>query len=247
MLSILKRLIAAGVKNQIKANIPRKFSVKDSYSQCGEDLLVEFLLEIIDGPRARTYLDLGANHPFKLSNTALFYLQGGSGILVEPDPYLAKVLSRKRPKDIVIQKGIHFEGADHADFFIMEPPTLSTFSQWEMERYVKMGHALQKTANVALENVNSILSMKAHFDFMTIDIEGLDGEVLRSIDWQRHRPTSVCVETLTYERNNAPRKIAEIHDYMIKQGYMLYADTYINSIFVDCGKWELRWANSTGR
>ena len=237
----MKRFLTLEVKNKIKAHIPRVFSLKNSYSQCGEDLIVAFLLDSMDGPRARTYLDLGANHPFKLSNTAHFYRQGGRGILVEPDPYLAKVLSRARPKDVVIQKGVHIEGLDRADFFIMEPPTLNTFSKVEMERYVAMGHALRKTVTVALENVNTILSMSQALDFMTIDIEGMDAEVLRAIDWQVHRPTCICVETLTYEKNNEPRKITEIIDYMVKQGYMLYADTYINSIFVDMDPWNRRY------
>jgi FkbM family methyltransferase len=240
MLTLFKRFLTQEVKNKIKANIPRIFSVKNSYSQCGEDLIVAFLLDSIYGPGTRTYLDLGANHPFKLSNTALFYHQGGRGVLVEPDPYLAKVLGRTRPRDLVIQKGVHVQGLDSADFFIMEPPTLNTFSKAEMERYAKMGHPLRQTVTVALENVNTILSTNASFDFMTIDIEGLDAEVLRSVDWHVHRPTCVCVETLTYEKNNAARKITEINDYMISQGYLLYADTYINSIYVDLTKWNSR-------
>jgi hypothetical protein len=101
-----------------------------------------------------------------------------------------------------------------------------------------MGHLLRQTVTVALENVNTILSTSTSFDFMTIDIEGLDAEVLRSVDWHVHRPTCVCVETLTYEKNNAPRKITEINDYMISQDYVLYADTYINSIYVDLTKWK---------
>lgn len=240
MLTLLKRFLTQEAKNKIKANIPRIFSVKNSYSQCGEDLIVDFLLDSMNGPGTRTYLDLGANHPFKLSNTALFYQRGGRGVLVEPDPYLAKVLARTRPRDVVIQKGVHVEGLDHADFFIMEPSTLNTFSKKEMERYVKMGHLLRKTATVMLENVNALLSTRPSFDFMTIDIEGLDLEVLRSVDWHVHRPTCICVETLTYEKNNAPRKITQINDYMISQNYVLYADTYINSIYVDSVKWNNR-------
>ncbi len=243
MLNLLKRFLTLEAKNNIKANIPRIFSGQRSYSQCGEDLIVAFLLDSMGGPRARTYVDLGANHPFQLSNTAFFYHHGGRGILVEPDPYLAKVLARTRPRDLVIQKGVHVDGLGHADFFIMEPPTLNTFSKAEMERYVKMGHLVRNTVTVSLENVNDILSMNPSLDFMTIDIEGMDAEVLRSIDWQAHRPTCICVETLTYEKNNAPRKLTEINDYMFSQGYMLYADTYINSIFVDLDPWNRRFQN----
>ncbi len=84
MLNLLKRFLTLEAKNNIKANIPRIFSGQHSYSQCGEDLIVGFLLDSMGGPRARTYLDLGANHPFQLSNTAFFYHLSGRVVLAGP-------------------------------------------------------------------------------------------------------------------------------------------------------------------
>jgi FkbM family methyltransferase len=186
-------------------------------------------------------LDIGANHPFHLSNTALLYSMGGQGILVEPDPYFAKLLRKKRSRDKVMQAGVHFSGEEQADFFVMNPPTLNTFSRHEMERYVLMGHKLTNTLPVTLKNINVILEQTGNIDFMNLDIEGLDKAILEMINWEKYRPTCICVETITYETKQEPKKYNDIIELMVDHGYVLYADTFINSIFVDSYQWQAHW------
>lgn len=76
---------------------------------------------------------------------------------------------------------------------------------------------------------------------MNVDIEGLDKTILEMVDWKRYRPTCICVETLTYETQKEPRKINQILEMMLAQDYMLYADTFINSIFIDRHQWQQCW------
>lgn len=241
MRTILKKYIPSAVVSKLRSHQPSSLFRKTSYSQCGEDLLVAFVLDLIHGSRPKRYLDVGANHPFKLSNTALLYSHGGRGILVEPDPYFARLLRKKRPGDTVLECGVHFSGEAKADFFVMDSPTLNTFSHAEMERYVAMGHRLNKTLPVELKNINVILEMAGVLDFMNLDIEGLDRTILEMVDWDKYRPTCVCVETLTYETQQEPRKLDDIIELMRAQDYILYADTFINSIFVDRRQWQQRW------
>ncbi len=241
MRTILKRYIPSVVVRKIRSFQPSLMFRKASYSQCGEDLLISFVLDSILGSRPKKYLDVGANHPFKLSNTALFYSRGGQGALIEPDPYFAQLLRRKRPRDIVFECGVHFSGETQADFFIFDPPTLNTFSPIEKNRYVAMGHRLIKTVAVELKNINEIMQISGVPDFMNIDIEGLDKAVLETVDWKRYRPTCVCAETLSYETRHAPKKLNGIIELMLAQDYLLYADTFINSIFVDRLQWERCW------
>ena len=212
-----------------------------SYSQCGEDLVISFLLNMIHGLRPKTYLDIGANHPYHLSNTALFYAKGGAGILVEPDPYFASLLRNKRPRDTVLQNGVHFSGEKRADLFMMDTPTLNTFSRLEMERYVAMGHQLRSTLQVELKNINDILEVAGAVDLLSLDIEGLDKAILEMINWKKYRPTCVCVEAITYETQQEPKKLNEITELMLAQDYIFYGDTFINSIFVDRGPWLRHW------
>ena len=241
MRTFLKEYLSPATKNHLRSRLPSFLFRKFSYSQCGEDLLVAFLLDLVCGSRPKRYLDVGANHPFHLSNTALLYAKGGHGVLVEPDPYYASLLQRKRPRDKVLQKGVHFSGEARADFYIMDAPTLNTFSREEMQRYVAMGHKLSQTIPVELININAILEMGGELDFMNLDIEGLDQAILKMVDWNKHRPTCICVETITYETQQEPNKLNDIIEFMHFQGYALYADTFINSIFVDRHKWQAHW------
>lgn len=241
MRSLIKKYLSSETRNRLHSRLPAFMFRKTSYSQCGEDLLVAFVLDLIHGSRPKKYLDVGANHPFHLSNTALLYAVGGQGILVEPDPYFAKLLRNKRPRDKVLQYGVHFSGEERADFFVLESPTLNTFSRQEMERYVSMGHQLTNTLPVDLKNINVILEMAGSLDFMNLDIEGLDKAILEMINWKKYRPTCICVETIPYEVQQEPKKLNDIIDLMIAQDYMLYADTFINSIFVDRHQWRAYW------
>lgn len=244
MRSLLKKYFSPQSRIWIKARLPRFAYQKYSYSQTAEDLLVVFILDLLCGNRPKTYIDIGANHPYQFSNTALLYLAGGRGILVEPDPDLANLLRIKRPRDKVLEFGVHFSGADHGDFFRLDPPTLNTFSREEMERYVTSGHKLLETRSVRLRGINDILAEAGPVDFMNLDIEGLDKSILEMIDWAKFRPTCICVETLTYEVAKEPVKLSETIDFLEKQGYRLYADTYINSIFVDRATWLAHWVKN---
>jgi FkbM family methyltransferase len=241
MKSTIKKSIPSAFRGWLSQHRPSIFYQKRSYSQSGEDLVISFLLNLLHGSRSKKYLDLGAHHPYSLSNTALLYEAGGCGILVEPDPNLAKKLADKRPRDTVLECGVHFSGEVNAEFFVIDPPTLNTFSRKEMERYVAMGHKLKDIINVELMNVNSILKMAEELDLLSIDIEGLDKDILEQIDWQKYRPTCVCIETISYEKFAEPKKIHAIRDIMIANDYILYADTFINSIFVDRYKWKQHW------
>jgi FkbM family methyltransferase len=239
--SILKKYISGEIRNRIRYLLPSFLFKKSSYSQSGEDIIVSFLLDIFSGATPKKYLDVGANHPFHLSNTALLYKKGGHGILIEPDPYFAKLLRRKRPRDKVIECGVHFSGEPNTDFYVMDSPTLNTFSEQEMLRYVSMGHQLTKTLRVDLLDINCILESAGELDFLNLDIEGLDYAVLEKIDWKKHRPLCLCVETIAYEKDREPEKLTNIINLMHSNDYFLYADTFINSIFVDRHQWQSHW------
>ena len=76
-------------------------------------------------------------------------------------------------------------------------------------------------------------------DLVSLDVEGWDLDILRSIDFARYRPYVFCVETISYaEGDGSGVKSTEIHALMLENGYRLYADTYINSIFVAESSWR---------
>src|ERR1700722_12304583 len=110
---------------------------KTSYAQSGEDLIVDFIFNHI-GISNPSYLDIGAHHPFYLSNTAHFYEKGCKGINIEPDPELFKLFTHYRKDDLNLNIGIG-AGKGNADFYIISTPTLNTFSKHEAEHYINEG------------------------------------------------------------------------------------------------------------
>jgi FkbM family methyltransferase len=211
-----------------------------SYAQCGEDLIVRHLLLDVLGRTEIRYLDIGAHHPWFLSNTALLYRMGFAGVCVEPDAAQYRHLCQERPRDICLHAGIGLGAEAAADFYVLSAPTLNTFSKEQAERYVAAGHRLVRVEQMPLLSVNAVLS--AHFprppEFVSIDVEGLDEGVLRSLDFGAHRPDVLSIETVTYSDDRRQSKKREpIMALMAEKGYLVYADTFINTIFVNGAIW----------
>lgn len=213
---------------------PKKFEVQ-SYSQSGEDILIKAAFDSLNISNP-TYLDIGANHPYYLSNTYLFYSTGSSGVLVEPNKTLYENLKRKRKRDLCINCGIGVDDKSEADFYIMDADVLSTFSKDEAKFIESQGtYKIDKVVSVPLININTIIenNFTSPPDFISIDIEGMDYPILKSFDFSLYRPAIFCAETLKYDEHHRGPKIKEIIDLMVDNDYFIYADTHLNTIFLD--------------
>jgi hypothetical protein len=80
-------------------------------------------------------------------------------------------------------------------------------------------------------------------NLVSLDTEGMDLAILESLDFQKYRPEVFCIETLT---NTEDRKMIEIVEFMLSKGYVVYADTFVNTIFVEQQCWN-RWLQRRGR
>lgn len=216
-----------------------RYRPKNSYSQCGEDLLVDFILEHFR-KTAPSYLDIGAHHPVYISNTYLFYRKGGRGVCIEPDPVLFKEFGRWRNRDICLNVGVGASEEVSADFYVMSSKSLNTFSKAEAERYTGYGtQKIEEIVTIPMVPINWVL--EEYFpvppDFVSLDVEGMDLEILSAFDFSRFRPKVFCVETLTYTEDRTEKKCTDTILFMEEKGYFPYADTYVNTIFVDQKEW----------
>ncbi len=215
------------------------FSYKKSFAQCGEDLITRFIFDVLKIKRP-TYLDIGAYHPYKFSNTALFYSLGSSGINVEPNPILFKKFLRLRRRDVNLNLGIH-TSRENVDFYIIEPPTLSTFSSDEAHNYALQGFPTRLTMTVPTTTISALLENYCNNifpDFLSLDVEGMDFSLLQTMDLSKSSPKVLCVETISFSTSGQGKKKAEIFSLLDSLGYFSYADTYINTIFVSKDLWD---------
>jgi hypothetical protein len=126
--------------------------------------------------------------------------------------------------------------SDGLDFFQMDISTLNTFSKTDAEEMEKSGFSkISKIIKVPVVDINQIFSECVEkVDLLSIDTEGLDFKILDSLNFNIHRPFVVCVESVAYHGQGLGAKDGgEINELMEKNDYELYADTHINSIFVD--------------
>jgi FkbM family methyltransferase len=212
----------------------REFIGHESFSQSGEDLVVAFMAFYL-GIQHLTYLDVGANDPIKTNNTYYFYEKSHRGVLVEPNRALCQQLRETRPGDIVLEAGIGVTAAKEADYYIMTFDGLNTFSKEEADHQVATSKgrvSLREVIKMPLLNINDV--MKQHFkqapDFLSIDTEGLDLAILKSIDYGQFRPKIICAETLV---SNTKKTRPEIPEFMATQGYVVRGSSFVNTIFVD--------------
>ena len=204
-----------------------------SFAQYGEDQVASGLLSAI-GVTKPTYLDIGAYDPIRSNNTYLFYRRGARGVLVEPNVGLTAKLKRKRPGDAVLVAGIGLDDTPAADYFVLSDDQLNTFDKDQADRLCReTTTTLVKVVKMPLVNINRV--MADHFggaapDFVSIDIEGLDFAVLKTLDFARFRPKLLCVETIitaTFKHN--PETLA----LLAEKGYELRGMTHANTLFVD--------------
>lgn len=210
---------------------------RKSFSQEGEDLVLSSLLFKLNGGKHNNdgfYVDIGAHHPYRYSNTFLFYKQGWSGLNVDAMPGSMKAFNKSRSRDVNLECGVG-QHSDSVKFYIFNEPALNTFDEnLAMSRCNADWH-IRTTVSIPIIPLSTILQKYVipgrKIDFLTIDVEGFDLDVLKSNDWNRYRPSVVLAETfgLSFE------SLADdsIYDYMHSLNYIIYSKTINTTFFVD--------------
>lgn len=188
------------------------------------------LLRYFKSRKEGFYIDVGAHHPKRFSNTYFFYKRGWRGINIEPNPKGYALLKSKRKRDINVQCGISdIEGT--LDYYMFDEPALNTFDQRLAQQHSASSLPLEirKIQVIRLETIlDDLISTDISIDFMNIDVEGHDLNVLRSNNWEKYRAHIIIVEALG---NNIEQVLeSEIANYMKSCEYDPYAKT-VNSVF----------------
>ena len=209
-----------------------------SYSQTGEDRIINLIRKQLR-LKQFFYVDIGACHGVSLSNTYLFYLMGFRGLLVEANPLLLERIRKTRREDILCNVGIVPEYENNKrqmEFYVLSSNAMSTFHKKGADYLVEnQGYSIKDVIKVDVLTINDFLRkyVKEKINMLSIDIEGLDLPVLEKYDYNQYRPDIICVETLTREK----KKDGSIAALIESKEYFKFADTYINTIFVDRRRW----------
>ncbi len=210
--------------------------LQETYSQEGESL---FILELIRKflPHYKGfYVDVGSYHPKRFSNTYALYKMGWSGINIDADPTSIALFNEERPGDINLNIGVgDVETTKH--FYMFDEPAFNTFDK---DKALSVNNAsgkfsLIQSIDVSIKTLNSILEKylteNEKIDFLDIDAEGMDEEIVFSFDWNKYMPTFVMIEVNSFETIKE-----SIEDKKVKflegLGYLLFVKTARTGIFV---------------
>jgi FkbM family methyltransferase len=181
------------------------------------------------------YVDIGANHPILFSNTYLLYREGWSGINIDVKPGSMDKFNKLRKRDINIEAGISNSDCE-LDYYSFKTTQLNTFDKEVAENRIAEGSKLIEVKKIKTEKLSSILDRyceESSIQFMSVDVEGLELDVLRSNDWDKYRPELLVVECLDNTKNIEDIESSELFKFMKEKNYVLYARLYNTCIFKD--------------
>lgn len=202
------------------------------YSQEGEDLVVASFFEGKENYKG-FFVDVGAHHPYRFSNTAFFYKQGWRGINIEPTPSLFKPFLKFRKRDINLNYGIG--NGETLTFYVFNEGAINTFDEHLAKerdgshngKYKIVDKIPIKTMPLS-DILDRHLPQNTKIDLLTIDVEGMDYLVLQSNDWSKYTPDFIlveCEESISNLSNDC------IYQFLHAKGYSLVGRTKRTSLF----------------
>ncbi len=232
---MLKKIVKKIIPKKIISLIKEYFNGKaipvfvdyfliNSFAQYQEDLIID---SYFNNKSNGNYVDIGAYDPNEISNTKKFYLKGWSGINIDPNFSTIESFKKERSNDINLNIGISFVEKKEI-FYEMNYKSLSTFSEKDAieTTLTYKDSKIIKKYEVECKKLSSVLrEYNKNIDFLSIDVEGYELQVLNSNDWDSYRPELIIIEI--------NRNTAEIFSYMKSIEYNLIYNNHTNGIFVD--------------
>jgi len=203
-----------------------------TYAQHGDDLI---LLSIFDsiGMSHPSYLDIGAHHPFDISNTALLYARGSRGVNVEANPNLIDAFRIYRPDDINLNCGVAEVSGEMTFYMIDAHSGRNSFNRAAVEQFVKESpeFSIRERRNIQVCTVDDIIEKNCGGtfpDLLSIDVEGMEEGILKNISYDRWAPKVICAESCAMPGRHG----ATMTGLLSSRGYFCLLKNRGNSFFV---------------
>ena len=199
-----------------------------SFSLSGEDMVVYSLVRKYYG----YYIDVGAFHPWRYSNTYFFYLYGWTGITIDPNPQYIYLFNMLRKKDIHLQTAVS-DKTQEMTYYSFNIPPYNGFSK-EILKSVP-GLKLIGEKKISVSPLEQILDKHVpkgkKIDFLSVDVEGFEMDVLKSNNWEKYRPQIVLAEVLDTAIEEAFTHPVTL--FMKEKGYELVSCLQQNLVYRD--------------
>lgn len=218
--------------------LKRKYkSKKISYSYGGVDLIVNYILK---NKKNGFYIDVGAQHPIENNNTYILHKKGWRGINIDLDKRNIRLFNNVRSEDINLNFAVSSMETEQELYFYHDGSPINTLEK-KVADYQRA--KIKETKKISTTTLNKILKNYKIpvVDYLNIDVEGHEIDVLRGFDIKSYSPQVVSVEfldlnqpNLEIKNNNIDRVLSsDIYKYMIKNDYDFVNWSHADLIFVN--------------
>jgi FkbM family methyltransferase len=189
------------------------------------------LARAFEGQAGGFYIDVGAGHPVADNVSCWFYLQGWRGLVIEPQPQLIELYPLVRPRDIAVAQLLG-RAPGEVDFHIVERLTGFSSISVEHARNARKFGAGFRTCRMPMTTLAAICAEHGvdTIDFLKIDVEGAEGDVLAGGDFRHFRPRVVVLEALA--PGTMAENFAEWEPLLLDQGYLFVLFDGLNRFYV---------------
>lgn len=208
-----------------------------AYGQNAEDIvLAKFLDERLKNKqKPGFYIDIGAHHPFRYSNTYYFYKKGWRGLNIDADDRAIKLFELFRPRDINVQALVATQNKA-LTYFVFSDRAFNTCDSLLAKELIKNKRAkLIKKIKIKPQNLKNLfekyLNKKQKIDFLSIDVEGMDDSVLQAYDFLNFAPDFILIEDLNFVANISQQKSKKTARFLKKQGYHFVSQVFNTAIW----------------
>lgn len=197
--------------------------------QEGENIILE---RIFAKQFKGLYVDVGAHHPVRFSNTYNLHQRGWAGINIEPNPDAITVFKKMRPKDVNLNVAIS-NLKNTCNYYKFKEPALNTSDIKIVKIREKQGYKCIKKINVPTQTLNQVFSKfckkTSCIDLLKIDVEGKELDVLKSNNWKKFVPKVIICEFINVDVEKLNKN--PIYKFLKSRDYLLYCKLLQNGIF----------------
>ena len=205
------------------------FIKKKTYSMDGEDIFIDNFFKNKRG----LYVDVGAYHPLELSNTYLLHKRKWEGINIDINSLSIEYFDFLRPNDINLNLGVAKRNSTKIIYFQKKKSPLNTLNLSHAKKIFSNRFKKKEIKTKTLTTILDKTKFKGkEIDFLNIDTEGNDLEVVKSLDFKRYKPKLICIELIDqFNPNQKEIKKHKIYKFLINKKYQLVWSGHFSHIF----------------
>ena len=195
---------------------------KKTYSEWGEDLFISNYFKNLDDG---FYVDVGAYHPFFLSNTNQLFKKKWKGVNVDINPVSIEIFNKARPNDYNVNAAVSNKNKKYINYYTKNIINLlsTTLKSSAKTAFLNNSFTIRRAKCLKLNSIISKTNFKNRkIDFLNIDTEKSEVDVLKSLNFKKYEPRLICIEIhLKDKKHKTPLKAHSTYLYLKNKGYKM--------------------------